>query len=95
MKERVRLRPKQICSPFTNSYNTRLRRAEKVWFKLLALLEERFYKPTVKAPKGRKHRKVYMGTCTLNYWDYRIQLKLLGIFERFIKQTVVKGNIAV
>jgi hypothetical protein len=67
----------------------------RFWSKLLALPEKRFCKPTVKAPKGGKHRKVYMGTCTLKYWDYRIQLKLLGIFERFIKQTVIKGNIAV
>ncbi len=67
----------------------------KYWSNLLSLPEKCFSKPTIKAPRGGKHREVYMGTCTLRYWDYRIQLKLLGIFERFIKSAVFEDNIAV
>lgn len=60
----------------------------KYWSQLLNLPEECFTKPTVTTPRGGKHRNIYMGTCTLRYWDYRIQLKLLGIYERFLKSSV-------
>ncbi|MCJ7804668.1 ADP-dependent glucokinase/phosphofructokinase [Patescibacteria group bacterium] len=57
----------------------------KFWANLLDLPETCFIKPTVREPKGKKHRDNYLGTCTLCYRDYRIQLKLLGVFEAFIK----------
>ena len=63
---------------------------KKYWSKLLNLSEKCFIKPTITVPRGGKHRSVYMGTCTLRYWDYRIQLKLLGIFERFIGSFIPK-----
>lgn len=56
------------------------------WANLLGLSEDCFIKPTVREPKGKKHRDNYRGTCSLRYGDYRIQLKLLGIFETFIKK---------
>lgn len=62
----------------------------KYWSRLLNLPEKCFSKPTVTVPRGGKHRIVYMGTCTLRYWDYKIQLKLLGIFEKFVKSFVSK-----
>jgi len=60
------------------------------WADLLDLPESYFIKPTIKEPRGKKHRNNYMGTCTLRYRDYRIQLKLIGIFETFIKKLVAK-----
>lgn len=62
----------------------------KYWSELLNLPEKCFTKPTITTPRGGKHRVVYMGTCTLRYWDYKIQLRLLGIFEKFIKSFVSK-----
>lgn len=56
------------------------------WSGLLNISEKYFIKPTVTAPKGKKHRNNYNGTCTIRYNDYKIQLKLLGIFEAFTKQ---------
>jgi transcriptional regulator with XRE-family HTH domain len=55
------------------------------WSSLLGVPEERFLKPTVTRPTGSKHRQNYRGTCTLKYSDYRVQLKLLGIFEAFVR----------
>lgn len=57
---------------------------KKYWANFLTLSEECFIKPTVTTPKGGKHREIYMGTCTLRYYDYKIQLKMLGIFEVFL-----------
>lgn len=68
----------------THDYNE----MKNFWSNLLFLPETCFSKPTVTIPKGGKHRSIYKGTCTLRYWDYRIQLKLLGIFERFIDSAV-------
>lgn len=59
---------------------------KRYWSELLEIPEINFIKPTITTPKGGKHRKKYQGTCTLKYGDYRIQLKLLGIFEAFIKK---------
>lgn len=56
----------------------------KFWSGLLQLPKTCFIKPTITIPKGKKHREDYMGTCTLRYRDYRFQLKLLGIYEKFI-----------
>jgi len=62
----------------------------KFWANLLNLPETCFMKPTIREPRGKKHRNNYMGTCTLRYRDYRVQLKLLGIFEAFIRKLVAK-----
>lgn len=58
-------------------------KTKRFWAKLLSIKEDHFIKPTITPPTGKKHRHNYMGTCTLRYRDYRIQLKLLGIFEGF------------
>ena len=58
---------------------------KRFWSNLLNLPGTCFIKPTVREPKGKKHRNNYLGTCTLRYRDYRIQLKLIGIFETFVK----------
>jgi hypothetical protein len=62
----------------------------KYWSKLLNIAENKFIKPTITIPRGRKHRRLYLGTCTVKYQDYRIQLKLQGIFEAFIQQFSTK-----
>lgn len=57
---------------------------KRYWSTLLGISLNRFIQPTITSPTGKKHRQHYKGTCTLRYRDYRIQLKLLGIFEAFI-----------
>lgn len=52
------------------------------WGNLLGIPSGRFIKPTVTKMKGGKHRKNYLGTCTVRYHDFRIQLKLTGIYEK-------------
>jgi len=56
---------------------------KKYWSKCLNISPTQFIKPTKTKPRGKKHRKEYLGTCTLRYYDYRLQLKLIGIYEEF------------
>jgi len=58
---------------------------KKYWSRLLDIPISQFMKPTITLANGKKHRKNYMGTCTIRYSDYRIQLKLIGIYEQFGK----------
>jgi len=67
---------------------------KKFWSNLLSLPQSCFIKPTVRQPAGKKHRNNYLGTCTLRYRDYRIQLKLLGIFEKFIETLASNEELA-
>lgn len=56
------------------------------WSTLLTIPESQFLKPTITIMRGGKHRKVYHGTCTVRYPDYRILLKMMGIYEEFSKR---------
>jgi len=58
---------------------------KKFWSKVLNIPTAQFIKPTITIANGKKHRKNYMGTCTIRYVDYRIQLQLIGIYEQFGK----------
>jgi hypothetical protein len=51
------------------------------WSKLLIIPASQFIKPTITNMKGRKHRKNYMGTCALRYNDFRLKLRLIGLYE--------------
>jgi len=61
----------------------------KYWSNILNIPMSQFLKPTVTKAKGGKHRKEYFGTCTLKYADFRIQLKLIGIYESFAKKRII------
>ncbi|MDO8451456.1 MAG: hypothetical protein Q7S76_01160 [bacterium] len=56
------------------------------WSRQLTISEKQFMKPTVTNPNGRKHRIAYLGTCTVKYHDYRLLLRLMGIYEAFTKK---------
>ena len=56
------------------------------WSNLLDIPKNKFYKPTVTIPNGKKHRLMYRGTCTVKYYDYKLQLSLIGIFEEFMRK---------
>jgi len=62
------------------------------WSGLLNIPKLQFYKPTITEPHGRKHRKKYQGTCTIRYCDYKLQLKLIGIFEEFMRKSSLQGG---
>jgi hypothetical protein len=59
-------------------------KTSRYWSKLLQIPVRQFIKPTTTSPKGKKHRVHYFGTCTLKYQDYRLLLKLMGIYEGLI-----------
>jgi hypothetical protein len=61
-------------------------KVRKFWSELLQVPASQFMKPTVTKPNGRKHRSQYFGTCTLKYQDYRLLLKLMGIYEAFARR---------
>lgn len=61
---------------------------KRYWSKLLSIPASQFMRPTVTKPNGGKHRNQYFGTCTLKYQDYRILLKLMGIYEAFANKIV-------
>lgn len=55
----------------------------KFWSSLLHIPESQFFPPTITIPRGKMRRKNYNGTCSLRYGDYKVQLRLLGTFEKF------------
>lgn len=57
----------------------------KFWSGLLKVPESQFQSPTIREPKGGKHRQKYLGTCSLRYGDYKIQLKMQGIYQKFLE----------
>ncbi len=64
------------------------------WSDLLKIPSVKFFKPTITSPNGKKHRNIYYGTCTVRYYDYKIQLKLIGIFEEFMRKSSIIGGVA-
>lgn len=59
------------------------------WSNLLEIPTSQFIKPTITQKKNGKHRSEYLGTCSVRYLDFRILLKLIGIYEEFIKREIV------
>jgi len=56
------------------------------WSKLLKIPIKQFWKPTITNPTKNMKRRDYKGTCTVRYNDYRILLKLIGIYESFARR---------
>lgn len=63
------------------------------WSKILHIPQDKFYKPTITSETDKKHRSDYRGTCTVNYYDYKIQLKLIGIYEDFMRKFAITEGI--
>lgn len=55
----------------------------KFWSKLLNIGKGKFYKPTLTKPTKSMKRRNYVGTCTIKYYDVKLQLQITGIFETF------------
>ena len=58
------------------------------WSRLLKVQKSQFIKPTITVPLGKKHRNEYKGTCSLRYNSCVLQLKLIGIFEAFMRKSM-------
>ena len=58
----------------------------KYWSKLLSIPVKQFIKPHITIPKGGKYRRVYNGTCSVRYNDYRVLLRIMGIYSRISNQ---------
>ncbi len=56
------------------------------WSDLLDIPKKQFIKPTITKVRGGKHRRIYHGTCSIRYHDYRLQLKVIGIYEALLKK---------
>lgn len=52
------------------------------WSKLLQIPLSNFWKPTITKPTKKAKRRDYFGTCTLRYHDYKILLKIMGIYKK-------------
>lgn len=58
------------------------------WSNLLNIPKKSFYKPIVTIAGGKKHRQGYLGTCTFKYYDYKVQLRLIGIYEEYMRKSI-------
>ncbi len=56
------------------------------WSELLGIKREYFHKPTITRPTRKMKRASYLGTCTVKYYDVRLLLQLMGIYERFAER---------
>ena len=55
--------------------------ATNFWHNLLKINKNQFYKPTITSPGRKMKRKNYMGTCTVKYFDVKLLLNIMGIYE--------------
>jgi transcriptional regulator with XRE-family HTH domain len=53
------------------------------WSKLLTIPENQFEKPTITNPTKNMKRQNYRGTCTIKYYDVKLQLSIMGLYEAF------------
>ncbi len=62
----------------------------KYWAKLLKIPENKFYRPTITKPNKLRKRNDYRGTCTIKYFDVKLLLGLMGIYESFCKKIIAR-----
>jgi len=60
------------------------------WSKLLRIPKEKFEKPTITAPTKNMKRQNYKGTCTIKYYDVKLQLNIMGLYEAFASRFLDK-----
>ncbi len=66
--------------------NQNYEKLKQYWVDRLSIQGGLFIKPTITSLNGKKHRAQYYGTCTVRYQDYRLQLKLIGLYEAFARK---------
>ncbi len=58
------------------------------WSKLLNIPVTQFIKPHLTIKTGSRYRPTYNGTCNLRYFDYRLQLRIMGIYNQVSNQII-------
>jgi len=53
----------------------------KFWSKLLEIPLDQFNKHVVTIPNNKRKRSNYRGTCTIKYYDVKLLLNIIGIYE--------------
>lgn len=56
------------------------------WSQLLQIPIAQFYKPTITKPRNLRKRKNYHGTCTIKYFDVKLLLQIIGLYEALGKK---------
>jgi transcriptional regulator with XRE-family HTH domain len=56
------------------------------WSYLLKIPLSQFGKSTITKPKNKRKRLDYRGTCTIKYYDVKLLLNIIGIYESFGKK---------
>ena len=64
------------------------------WSNLLNIPSGQFYKPTITHPTKNMKRRNYQGTCMIKYYDVKLLISLMGIYENFVKIYIPKGGVA-
>ncbi len=59
------------------------------WSEKLKIPITQFYKPHITSKRGGRYREEYMGTCSLRYADYRLLLRMMGIYTRLFESLVI------
>lgn len=59
------------------------------WSNLLQIPPNQFTKPHITIGKQTRYRPTYNGTCSLRYQDYRLLLRLMGIYSQIGEQARV------
>lgn len=64
------------------------------WSRLLKIPISQFYKPTITEPTRKMKRLDYKGTCTIKYFDVKLVLKIMGLYESLSHRFTEKGEVA-
>lgn len=63
------------------------------WSDLLQVPLKQFYKPTVTEPTRKMKRLDYKGTCTVKYFDVKLVLKIMGLYESLSHRFINNGEV--
>lgn len=70
-----------------------INREFKFWSNLLQIPIKQFGKPTITNPTRNMKRLNYRGTCTIKYYDVKLLLNIIGIYESF-SERFISGEVA-
>lgn len=69
-----------------------INKENKFWSNLLDIPLDLFEKPTITNPTKNMKRSDYRGTCTIKYYDVKLLLNIIGLYEFFGKRFERRGG---